>query len=62
MPILKQDEELTQEINQRREFHLKQINEVRKMAAPFPFAARTTLSLPSQRYIRFAQNQSLRLF
>ena len=53
VPILKQDEELTQEINQRLEFHLKQINEVRKMAAPFPFAARTTLSLPSQRYIRF---------
>ncbi|MEO1670045.1 MAG: HDIG domain-containing metalloprotein [Cyanobacteria bacterium J06631_2] len=53
VPILKQNEELTQEINQKLEFHLKQIDELRKMAAPFPFAAQKTLSLPSQRYIRF---------
>ncbi|MEM6613402.1 MAG: hypothetical protein AAF652_14315, partial [Cyanobacteria bacterium P01_C01_bin.72] len=53
VPILKQNEELTQEINQKLEHHLKQIDELRKIAAPFPFAARKTLSLPSQRYIRF---------
>ena len=53
IPILKHNEELTQEINQKLEYHLKQIDELRKIAAPFPFAARKTLSLPSQRYIRF---------
>ncbi|MEO1799492.1 MAG: HDIG domain-containing metalloprotein [Cyanobacteria bacterium J06629_2] len=53
VPILKQNEVLTQEIQQKLELHLKQIDELRKMAAPFPFAAQKTLSLPSQRYIRF---------
>ena len=53
IPILKQNGELTQEIRRKLEFHLQQIDEVRSMAAPFPFAEPETLSLPSQRYIRF---------
>ena len=53
IPILKQNGELTQEIKRKLKFHLQQIDELRSMAAPFPFAEQETLSLPSQRYIRF---------
>ena len=53
IPILKHDEELTREITRKLEFHLQQIDKLRAMAAPFPFAEQEVLSLPSQRYIRF---------
>ena len=53
IPILKQNEILTREISQKLERHLQQIDKLRKMAAPFPFANQKALSLPSQRYIRF---------
>ena len=53
IPILKQDREATQEITTKLTRHLSQIDELRKTAAPFPFAPRRVLSLPSQRYIRF---------
>ena len=53
IPILKQDEQVTQEITDKLSRYLKQIDELRKTAAPFPFAVRRVLSLPSQRYIRF---------
>ena len=53
IPILKQNEELTQEISDKLESYLQQIDELRKMAAPFPFAAPQALSLMSQKYIRF---------
>ena len=53
IPILKQNEELTAEINEKLELYLKQIDRLRKLAAPFPFASQKVLSLPSQRYIRF---------
>jgi cyclic-di-AMP phosphodiesterase PgpH len=53
IPILKQDTELTQEISIRLESYIKQIDELRKMAAPFPFATLQNLSLISQKYIRF---------
>ena len=53
VPILKQDRELTTEITRKLTSHLQQIDELRAMAAPFPFAAQKNLSLASQRYIRF---------
>ena len=53
IPILKQNEELTAEIDSKLESYLKQIDELRRLAAPFPFAPENVLSLPSQRYIRF---------
>ena len=53
IPILKQDEELTTEIERKLELYLKQIDELRNLAAPFPFAPQKVLSLASQRYIRF---------
>ena len=53
IPILKQDEQVTREITDKLTSYIKQIDGLRKIAAPFPFATRRVLSLPSQRYIRF---------
>jgi len=53
VPILKQNEELTGEIGNKLALHLDSIDELRKRTAPFPFADKQALSLPSQRYIRF---------
>jgi cyclic-di-AMP phosphodiesterase PgpH len=52
VPILKQDEELNQEISHKLALYLKQIDGLRKTAAPFPFTASQILSLTSQKYIR----------
>ncbi len=53
VPILKHNEELTIEIENKLIRQLESIDELRKTTAPFPFADRTALSLTSQRYIRF---------
>jgi cyclic-di-AMP phosphodiesterase PgpH len=52
IPILKQDEALTHEITAKLASYLKQIDGLRKIAAPFPFASPKALSLTSQKYIR----------
>nr|WP_233219745.1 HDIG domain-containing metalloprotein [Pleurocapsa sp. CCALA 161] len=53
VPILKHNEELTRESTSKLESYLKQIDELRNITAPFPFAAPQDLSLISQKYIRF---------
>lgn len=53
VPILKQNEEVTQEINRKLTSHLQRIDDLREMAAPFPFTTTRILSLASQQYIRF---------
>ena len=54
VPILKQDRELTTEITSQLNSYFEYIDKLRKTTAPFPFADLETLSLASQRYIRFA--------
>ncbi|MEM7592141.1 MAG: HDIG domain-containing metalloprotein [Cyanobacteria bacterium P01_A01_bin.83] len=53
VPILKQNEELTREIEGKLGLFVERIDELRKATAPFPFTSTEALSLPSQRYIRF---------
>ncbi|MEL6495392.1 MAG: hypothetical protein AAFQ41_09750, partial [Cyanobacteria bacterium J06623_7] len=53
IPILKQNEESTVEISRKLKLHLQQIDELRQLTAPFPFASQQAFSLASQRYIRF---------
>ncbi|MEM8717911.1 MAG: HDIG domain-containing metalloprotein [Cyanobacteria bacterium P01_G01_bin.39] len=53
VPILKQNEELTREIEGKLGLFVERIDELRKATAPFPFTSQEALSLPSQRYIRF---------
>ncbi|MEL6441364.1 MAG: HDIG domain-containing metalloprotein [Cyanobacteria bacterium J06621_8] len=53
VPILKQNEELTQEIKSQLGSFVSKIDELRKTTAPFPFITLEALSLPSQKYIRF---------
>ncbi|MBE9043532.1 HDIG domain-containing protein [Pleurocapsales cyanobacterium LEGE 10410] len=52
IPILKQNQDLTAEIQSKLNFYLNSIDQIRKAAAPFPFFDPEILSLPSQKYIR----------
>ena len=54
VPILKQNQELTAEITSQLNSYFEYIDKLRKTTAPFPFADLETLSLASQRYVRFA--------
>jgi cyclic-di-AMP phosphodiesterase PgpH len=60
IPILKQDEELTQEITDKLASYLKQIDGLRKIAAPFPFASPKALSLTNQKYIRLCSESEFK--
>ncbi|MEY2857745.1 MAG: hypothetical protein RLZZ74_2057, partial [Cyanobacteriota bacterium] len=60
VPILKQDEVLNQEISHKLASYLKQIDGLRKTAAPFPFAAPQILSLASQKYIRLCSESEFK--
>jgi len=60
IPILKQDEELNQEISHKLASYLKQIDGLRKTAAPFPFTASQILSLGSQKYIRLCSESEFK--
>jgi cyclic-di-AMP phosphodiesterase PgpH len=60
IPILKQDEVLTQEITAKLAAYLKQIDGLRKIAAPFPFASPKALSLNSQKYIRLCSESEFK--
>ncbi len=60
VPILKQDEELTTEIENKLTLHLESIDKLRKRTAPFPFADREIFSLNSQRYIRFCSESEFK--
>ena len=51
-PIIKQNQELTTEIFERLELSLDNIEQLRKLTAPFPFVETTILSLDSQRQLR----------
>jgi cyclic-di-AMP phosphodiesterase PgpH len=52
IPILKQNQETTAEVQSRITNYLKQIDDLRQSVAPFPFYDRRILSLDSQQYIR----------
>ena len=54
VPILKQNQALTEEITDQLNSYLEYIDKLRKTTAPFPFADLETLSLASQKYVRFA--------
>lgn len=60
IPILKQDEELTQEITDKLASYLKQIDGLRKIAAPFPFASPKVLSLDNQKHIRLCSESEFK--
>ena len=53
VPILKQNQALTAEIEDGLVLFTQEIDEIRRTTAPFPFANQEALSLPSQKYIRF---------
>ena len=60
IPILKQNKELTAEIRQKVASYIKTIEKLRKITAPFPFANKELLSLPSQRYIRLCSESEFK--
>ena len=60
VPILKQDQYLTQQIKSSLDSYLQSIDEFRQAAAPFPFADPEALSLASQKYIRFCSESEFK--
>lgn len=60
IPILKQDEVLTAEINGKLTEYLKNVDQLRKLAEPFPFFNSEAISLASQRYIRFCEESEFK--
>ena len=60
IPILKQNEELTQEIQKRLKIYLNSIDELRRLTEPFPFFNLEALSLASQKYIRFCEESEFK--
>ena len=60
VPILKQDQYVTKEIQSSLNSYLKSIDEFRQAAAPFPFANPEALSLASQKYIRFCSESEFK--
>lgn len=52
VPILKQNENLTDDIKNKLSSYLNRVDELRKLTEPFPFFNPALLSLSSQRYIR----------
>ena len=60
IPILKQDVNLTAEIKNKLIVYLEDIDELRKLAEPFPFFDTEILSLPSQQYIRLCSESEFR--
>ena len=60
VPILKQNRELTTEISERLELSLGNIEQLRKLTAPFPFVETTILSLDSQRQLRSGSEEKFK--
>ncbi|MGV2831059.1 HD family phosphohydrolase [Myxosarcina sp. GI1(2024)] len=52
VPILKQNRGVTDEVIERLELSIDNLEKLRQLTAPFPFVETTILSLPSQRYLR----------
>ena len=60
IPILKQNQELTAEIQDSLVVYLNSIDELRKLTEPFPFFDPEVLSLGSQKYIRFCDESEFK--
>lgn len=60
IPILRQNEDLTAEIQLQLDQYLKGIDELRRLTEPFPFFPTEDLSLPSQKYIRFCEESEFK--
>ncbi|VEP14667.1 conserved membrane hypothetical protein [Hyella patelloides LEGE 07179] len=61
VPILKQNEETTAEINLKLSQYLTQIDKLRALMEPFPFADTQLLSLGTQQYLRSCSQEGLDL-
>ncbi len=60
VPILKQDRNLTTEIQSQLAAYLNSVDELRKLTEPFPFFNPEVLSLSSQQYIRFCPEEEFK--
>ena len=60
VPILKQDENLTREIQSQLAIYLNSVDELRKLTEPFPFFNPEFFSLSSQQYIRFCPEEEFK--
>lgn len=60
VPILKQDEALTREIQNQLSVYLNSIDELRKLTEPFPFFDSKVISLSSQQYIRYCPEEEFK--
>ena len=60
-PIIKQNGEITTEIFERLELSLDNIEQLRKLTAPFPFVETTILSVDSQRQLRSLSQDKFKL-
>ena len=60
VPILKQDKNLTTEIQKKLDTYFKSVDELRKLTEPFPFFDPEILSLSSQQYIRFCPEEEFK--
>ena len=56
VPILKLDPTITKQMEGKIEAYLNEIDQLRKLAGPFPFVDVKTLSLPTQQYLRSSQD------
>jgi putative nucleotidyltransferase with HDIG domain len=59
VPILKQDRQVTAQIEQKLNTYLKEIEQLRNLAKPFPFVSEKILSHQVQEYIRTCKNSEL---
>ena len=60
VPILKQNESLTEDILEELAVYLDSVDELRKLTEPFPFFDPEAISLSSQKYIRFCPEEEFK--